>query len=127
MQSQTLSFAITHGNSVSYPFDVFENEFVVSASAPTSPTEQDSLPVVLSLGAGIQAYSFDNSVSNIDADRAGQLVSVKLFRSLTTRFFSVFVIAVCIVPPPLIIIDNVGLVNHDSSLGLFSLDARTKG
>jgi hypothetical protein len=47
MASQTLSFAITDGNAVSYPFDDFVSEFTMSASAPTSPDTRASVPVVV--------------------------------------------------------------------------------
>jgi hypothetical protein len=90
MPAQDITFTITTGDLQNYPFDSFQDAFLVTAFATNG---SQPIPVALSLIAGIQSFSFDNQVTDKGNNAfSAILVELSIFRSFTTKFFSLFVI-----------------------------------
>lgn len=107
MSAQDLLFTITDGDTNMYPFDQFANQMNIfaniannvsrSAAADTTPdgpafTTSQPLPVAVSLGGALQAWSFTLGVN--DTTTNIQTITTVFDRSFTVRFFSMFIIIV---------------------------------
>ncbi|KAL3900678.1 MAG: hypothetical protein SGCHY_001171 [Lobulomycetales sp.] len=99
MPPQDVSFTVDSGDFHNFPFDTFEHSFLVTvergarANNGQINTTVNSVNVTVSLSAGLQGFSFINSVQDSGTENfPAETVIISFTRSFTTRFFSVFVI-----------------------------------
>ncbi|KAJ3068469.1 hypothetical protein HK102_007165 [Quaeritorhiza haematococci] len=96
--SQDLTFAITTGDLNSYPFDSYTDEFFVSGLGPTvvnaaGQNVSDIVPIAFSIVGALQSWSVELEVDGKTFEPNVRVI-VRINRSFTTKFFSMFVVSV---------------------------------